>query len=400
MSWLRDEYAILTGAPDEIRGQVRELARVAANMTSVAARLREVSIEGVWESDGGRTFAAQIGSTPDDLDDIADRLDDAADIMRPYATHLETSQRAMKKYDHDATAAKRTMDARDSTLKTMAPDDPDRARVQRERGQAAADLTAAERSFAREGKDAYDDESRMAGRLEAIQLPLTDPRGYDALEGLEAIGRFAASAGIVAKPVALAGVGQPLGQAGRHVFYDEGSWSDVGASSFRYGTDIGTLGISKVAKGARSRASTKAVARIDALPSKPVRIKDNPIAHTPVPTLGRRAAFSSAVKDTATTTAKKKSGMQDLEDALGDWEKVAGHGRVAKVSVVVEHSATHTRRIAGATRKGHAATQGAGLDEEENQRRRQATSEDAAKRDVAGRMGAGVPEDPRQARVR
>ena len=398
MSYLRDEYAILTGAPDEIRGQVRELARVARSMTSMAARLREISVEGVWESAAGLTFAARIGTTPQDLDDVADRLDDAADVMRPYATHLESSQRAMRKYDRDAAAAKKVMDARDVTLAAMVPDDPDRPRVQRERGEAAADLTAAERDFARVGQDAYEDEQRVAGRLEAIQAPLTDPRGYDALEGLEAVGRLASDVGIIAKPVALAGVAQPLGAAGRRAFYDEGSWSDVGTSGLTYGADVVTLGVGRAAKGARTFGSTKAVSRVDELPSKPIRIKDNPIAQAPV--LGRRARITKTVKEQASTTLKKKSGMKDVEDAFNDWEEVAGRGRVAKVSVVIEHSAKTGRRVMSNTKSANSALQNAGLDNEETQRRREKEAEEARRRETASRVGKGVPEDPRQARLR
>lgn len=377
MSHLLDSHHIFEGDPTQIRGQVSELSRVARHMDEVAARLREIQVDGVWVSEAGRTFGARIGTTPKTLEDIGDRLHDAARIMRPYATQLENSQREMKIHDKGAAAAQKIVDARDATLASMSPDDPDRSRVQRERGEAVADLADAERGFEREGQGGYEDEQRMAGRLGDIKVTLEDSPGYDWFEAIEGVGNAASTVGIVAKPIALGGVGVPVGKAGRRLFYDEGSWTGVAQSGVGYGMDVGTFGVGKVAKGMRLKAAgripTKRVERVDALPSKPRRIKDNPIA-TPAADARRiqRGGPPMTTGDWAKDKLKARTGMSDLEDAFDDWQDFAGAGNVAKSTVVIEHSAKVANRVTGVARKTPKTIQSSGVDKRENARQEQA----------------------------
>lgn len=409
MSMLRDEYHILTGSPEQIRGQVRELDRVASKMTSVATRLRQLSIEGVWESDAGRTFSSEIGSTPSGLEQIADRLAGAADAMRPYATMLQTSQRVMKKHERNAVSAAAIMREKDRSLEAMTPDDPERPRVLRERLEAVRDLNSAEQQFSREGKGAYDDEQRVAAKLSDIAVPLTDPKGYDVFEALENLGRAANSVGLVgvvskkvAKPIDIVGAGEPVGKAGRRLFYEEGSWTGVASSGWTYGTDVASMGVSRWVKGTGKAANlSSGVSRLDELPSKPKHVNNNPIAQAPpfagVPST--RTWMTREIRDKAATTAKEKSGVKDLHDAFSDWEAVAGRGRVAKAGVVIDYSAKAGNRTAQNVSTAKGAIQATGLDQKENERRRKARSDEADRRARSRRFGEGLPEDPRERKM-
>lgn len=408
MSHLLDEYGILTGDPEQIRGQVRELGRVAARMTSVAARLRELSVDGVWESGAGRAFASQIGSTPRQVEAVAGRLEDAAEAMRAYPDRLESSQRAMAVHDRRAAAAQREMDDKDRLLREMAPDDPQRVRVLGERLEAVRDLGAAERAFAREGKEAHDDEQRVAARLAVVEGVLTDSRGYDAAEGLEGLGVAARSTGPVglvarslAKPLELLGAAEPAGKAARRLFYDEGSWTGVAESGADYGLGVVTFGIRRIVQGVKRTRGISPTSHVPELRSRPQRVNDNPIAKPPASTNppSRRARIARATRQHTVTTLKKKSGYQDLEDAFTDWEQVAGRGRVVEAAVVIEHSAKTGRRTVRNVTSATGAARDAGLDEDESQRRRRREADESGKRTAARRLGDGMPEDPRERKM-
>lgn len=376
MSYFLDSNGILGASPTSIRRQAGELSRVATHMDDVVRRLRSIQVDGVWESDAGRRFSASIGATPGDVEDIADLLHDAARTMRPYATRLEQSQRKMRSLDAEAEEADRIIKARDATLSTMSPDDPDRPRVQRERGEASRDLTAAERAFTRAGDAAYADEQRVGSALSTIALPQTDPSGYDWLESIERMGAGASKVGVLAKPLSVAGAGEPIGKAGRRLFYGEGSWKGVAKSGAGVAIDVGTLGIGRAAKGIRQKwgglpsAPTKSANRVEGLPSRPRRIKDNPIA-TPAADARRahRAVTGVGPSGWVTSKARSKSGMTDLEDAFDDWSDYAGAGNVAKTAVVVEHTTKQVNRVVSHARSGPAAAKNAGIDKRENARR-------------------------------
>lgn len=344
--------------PEKIRAQARQLKNVVSAMDRTISQLHQVSVRGSWDSPSGDTFAAKVAGTPSDLIDVANRLRSAAAIIKPYADLLEASQKALTGYDDDAATADTTMKDCDRKLEAMGPDDPDRSRVDKERGQAAAAVARAERGFEKELQEARADEQRMAAKLRETSDRIDDPDGYDFWEGLSSLGESSAKAGIIAKPLALAGVADPIGKAGRRAFYDEGSYGDVAKAGAIYAADTVGFGAGRVVKAAKGRFSAKEVGRVNSLPAKPVRIKDNPIA-----TSGRaRRATTSTGRSTSTYAKKhydpvpskipasvrdtlaRKGGVDDVKKAFDDWEMVAGEGRVAKVSVVVEQSTKQGRR--------------------------------------------------------
>lgn len=397
--------------PDSIRAQARQLSTVVGTIDRVADMLQRMSTGGVWESPAGDEFAAEVGSTPGDLVDVANRLRSTAQIIRPYADELEASQKALQTCDDDAYTAHTTMDEKDEQLRTMSPDDPDRPRVEGERGRAAIRLNREERRFERITADARADESRMAAKLHEACGRVGDPVLYDYLETLTNAGGTAKDAGIIARPIALAGVAEPIGLAGRRIVYDEGSYAEVATSSAGFGLDTVSFGAGRVVKHAKQRFGTKEVSRVSDLDSKPVRIKDNPIitpgrgtsrtataARTPSTRSPTRhdTPLPSKVPASVRDIARRKSGVDDLKTAFDDWEVIAGEGRIARAAVVVQHSAKHGNRVRrnAATTKKRADEHGVssdGREQSREQRRKEETAEGMTEDPVA---------DPRRSRLR
>lgn len=373
MRYFEDGGTIESAKPDAIRRQARQLTTVAATMDTVAGMLHKVSTQGSWESPAGDSFAGKVGSTPSDLFTIANRLRGSAEIIRPYADLLAASQKAIADCDTDAHEAHSTMKAKDTELEEMSPDDPDRARVVRERGQAAGQLNRAEGRYETETTEAKADESRMAAKLHEVCERDEDPVVYDYLEWMTNVGETASTAGIVARPVALAGVTKPIGMAGRRALYDEGSYADVAKASAGYGLDTVSFGAGRVVNKAKQRFVDKEVARVSQLDAKPVRIKDNPIiARTPPK--GGHPTWRDRARTRAVDTARGKSGMDDVKTAFDDWEMVAGEGRVARVAVAVQLSAKQGRRAHAAARTADRAEStgltGQAKEQEEAERRK------------------------------
>lgn len=373
--------------PSQVRKQATQLKTVATNMDTIAGMLNKVSTQGSWESPAGDEFASKVGRTPKDLHAIAKRLSSAAAVISPYAELLASSQKSLSSWDTKAHEANATMKSKDKELEELSADDPEHARVTTERGEAAAALSRAERGFEREVTEAEADESRMAKKLYDLSRKHGDPRGYDFLEWMTDTGDDASKVGIIAKPIALAGVAKPLGMAGRRAFYDEGSWGDVGKAGAGYTLDTVSFGAGRVVNKARQRFGGKEVGRVSGLDSNPVRVQDNPIIKAvppkKVPPKKYYEPVPSKVPGAVRDVARRKSGMDDVAKALDDWEAVAGAGRVAKVAVVVEHSAKHGNRVrktttttanglngSGATRKGK--------EQKEAQRRQRANARKTA----------------------
>lgn len=378
MKYFLDGDSIQSASPTTVRTQARQLTTVADRMEMISGMLQKVSTRGSWESPSGDAFAEKVGSTPGDLTTIANRLRSSAEIIRPYADLLAASQRALTDIDDRAHRAEQTMNDKDKELEDLPPDDPDRARVQREREAAAARLSSAEEAFEEEKREARRDEGDMAAKLSDLCARDADPRAYDFFESLTTFGEGASNAGILARPIALAGVTKPAGMLGKRVFYDEGSYGDVAKASGGYALDTVSFGAGRVVRAAKRRFAEKQVNRVDDLDSTPVRIRDNPIitaAPTKPPT--RRAAVAQKTGD----ILRDKAGVNDVKRAFDDWEAVAGEGRVAKVAVTVRMSAKQGSRARTTTVRSadrvetYVGTDGSRAREREQQRRRKVARE-------------------------
>lgn len=390
--------------PSVIRRQATQMTTVATKMDTISGMLHKVSTLGTWESPAGDDFAAKVGATPSDLNTIANRLRGAAEIIRPYADQLADGQKTLASWDTKAHTAHKTMKAKDKELDELSAEDPERTRVVKERGEAAAELNRAERSFEKAVKEAEADESRMAKKLYDLSEKDADPRGYDYLEWMTNFGEDASRAGILAKPVALFGVAKPIGLAGRRIAYDEGSMGEVGKASAGYALDTVGFGAGRVVKAAKQRFGGKPVGRVSGLSSNPVRVQDNPIikatpprastksaAHGKAPVIPKKRQYDpvpSKVPVGVRDLAWKKSGAADISQAFDDWEAVAGAGRVAKVAVVVEHSAKHGNRVRKTTTGTAGALNGSGAtrkaqEQEEAKRRKEIRARRAAEDKVS-----------------
>lgn len=344
MKYFTDGATIEDASPELIRRQARQLITVATRIDTVAGMLQKVSTRGSWESPAGDSFAAEVGGTPGDLFGVANRLRSSARIIRPYADLLEATQKAVTDCDATADTAQTTLTAKDEELAGMSPDDPEHARVTREREQAARDLSLAERRFEREKQEAHADENRMAAQLHDVCAKDEDPVLYDYFEWMTSAGGTASDAGIIARPIALAGVVKPIGMAGHRAVYGEGSYTDVAKASAGYGVDTVSFGAGRVVNKAKQRWLDKEVSRVPGLDSNPVRVKDNPIIKSAPPKrhyTPQRSRVPASVRD----VINKKSGADDIKEAFDDWEMIAGEGRVAKVAVTVQHSAKQGNRV-------------------------------------------------------
>lgn len=346
MRYFPDESTIESGSPATIRKQARQLTTVATRIELVSGMLDRVSTRGSWESPSGEAFAEKVGATPADLLTIAHRLLRSAQIIRPYADLLADAQKTLTDLDDTAADADATIKDKDEELKDLSPGDPEHARVARERSEAAVRLTKAEQAHETETREARADEARMAAQLIELCAEAGDPRGYDFFEFATDFGESATNAGIIAKPIALAGVTKPIGLAGRRAFYDEGSYGDVAKASAGYGLDTVGWGAGRVVTKAKQRFGNRRVNRLDDLDSRPVRIKDNPII-TPTPTKNPYSR-RTAVRQSAGDILRHKSGADDVRKAFDDWEMIAGEGRVAKVAVTVQMAARQGSRARGA----------------------------------------------------
>lgn len=400
MRYFVSDYGLEDASPADLRSWARDLRNVVNAIERTARQLRQVSVHGVWDAPSGEAFADEVGRTPRTLDKVAERLRSTADAITPYADLLESSKRAVIKHDDAAAEASATLKDCDRRLKEMPSDDPDRPRVERERARASTALLRAERGFDKELEDARRDENLVAVKLSDTASAMGDPKMYDLFEGMSSLGESASMVGIVAKPVAVVGVADPLGKAGRRMFYDEGSYTEVAKSGVGFGLDTVSFGAGKVAKAAKKRFDGRHVDRVDDLPSKPVAIKDNPIIKasptTSTATVGRRQRWVGAAKAKAQETVKRKTGLSDVEDAFADWEEVAGAGRVAKVSVVVKHSAAQTKRVHSNVGSG---TSAADVVDDDTRADRRAAEEERRRRS-ANDLAAGPVLDPQVERVR
>lgn len=383
MKYFVDDKGIGDGDPDTIRAQARQLTNVVTAMDRTIGLLQQVSVRGSWDSPSGDTFAAKVERTPTDLIDVANRLRSTAEVVRPYADLLEASQKSLTSLDEDASTADKTTQDCDTRLREMAPDDPDRDRTEKERGRAIAALMRAERGFEKELQEARADEQRMAAKLNDVSAQTDDPPGYDFWEGLSSMGENAGRVGIIAKPIAVAGVADPIGKAGLRHYYDEGSYTDVAKSSAIYGVDTVGFGAGRLVKAAKGRFATKDVARVNSLPHDPVRIRDNPIttsggARRARASTGRSAstrpktrheAAPSRIPASVRDTIRRKAGVDDLQDAFTDWEIVAGEGRVARLAVTVEHSTKQGRRAYSAARTTNRVGESTGVKDGAQERR-------------------------------
>lgn len=344
---LYDPGTIETGDPEAIRAEADELKTVAATIHTVAEMLRTVSTHGVWESCSGTLFEREVGTTPDDLFTIANRLTDTERIIRPYADRLARTQREMKRkrlrYDEHV----KVSDAREAELATMTPEDPEYARVDREYRAAANSREMNKRGYERLSEEGATDEQSMARRLTAATTDGSDPTLYNVFEGASRTGQSSLFNNPVvgvtpwAKAAVVMTAGDPMGKLGRRVVYEEGSYSDVGKTTLLTAASAifpkGQGGrINDAARASRRADELAAVAPVAKSTSTSWRTK---VTHNAKATARHKVATSKIkARHKVEDTLADKTGTRLLDDMAADWAAIAGSGRVRKGAHVITYS--------------------------------------------------------------
>lgn len=375
MTSVHDLNDIASGDPERLRSEAEALRTITATIDVVVRQLLTVSTHGVWESEAGATFAAQVGQTPGDLDRVSARLHDAAAVIDPYADLLEDNQRRLRQIGERYAEATRTRKACEQRLAELPAEDPDRLRLEREREEAARVSVEAMADFERESDEALADERRAAGRLSDVLPDVGDPRGYDVFEGVTNLGTSARATpvGLLAKPVRIAGLAQAVGLGGRKIFYDEGTWKHVGAAAVGALADIVDVGAVTVISWAKR--TTAAPVKATRWTNPPVgaghpsgKAFGNPIAGRRTRDIsGARTSVGRAAQtvkhDTADVLSQKvrrMTGVEQLEQFEKDWLAVAG-SRAGAGIIVVGHSTRHVARVTGNVQRGRVQAEKQGL---------------------------------------
>lgn len=387
---LYDPGTIETGDPEAIRAEADELKTVAATIHTVAEMLRTVSTKGVWESCSGTLFEREVGSTPDDLFTIANRLTDTARIIRPYADRLDRTQREMKRkrlrYDEHV----KVSDAREAELTTMTPQDPEYARVDREYRAAANSREMTKRGYERLSEEGATDEQSMARRLTNATSDGSDPTLYNFFEGTSRTGQSSLVnnpiVGVTpwAKPAVIITAGDPMGKLGRRLVYEEGSYSDVATTTLL--TAAAAIVPTK-GQGGRINDAVRASNRADELGAVAPVVKSTStswrtkVRHNATATARHKVATSKIkARHKVEDTLAEKSGTRLLDDMAADWASVAGSGRVRKGAHVITYSVKATDKVTSDVAKVHKAADTVGT----------ATQSDAVKREQEQREEAAA----------
>ncbi|GAA3618137.1 hypothetical protein GCM10022199_23240 [Marihabitans asiaticum] len=348
-----------------IRVRARQLDELADLIDTVGGLLRQVSTIGVWQSGSGDAFAAHVDDVPVTLRRITAQLRAAAEVLAAYAPRLTDRQDVLAEVARQHAAVGAAAEECDRRLATMASDHPAEPIERGRHGDLMNRLIDLEQRYLTSCGEAVAAEGAVAAELVDIGDQLTDPRGYDLFEGMRDLGRSSVvdnPVSWVVKPLALARVIDPLGQAGLKVFYGQGSWREIGKSSVTVGLDSAVKGsgwavrrmsgIAHAATGAKGAkragvetgawkaaertASTKgAGARRTAAPgpadTRWAQVKARGQAWHGVGVDGARGAARWGTGK-AIEAGRSKSGMQLADDVIADWTMVAGSSRVVRVA--------------------------------------------------------------------
>ena len=355
---LEDPGTIEEGDPAVIRAEADELKTVAANIHTVVNLLRTVSTKGVWDSCSGTMFEREVGTTPSDLVAIANRLSGAERIIRPYADRLEESQATLKRLRGRYDTNTATAQARKERLATMTPEDPEYVAVEREYRAAANSREMNRRGFAREADAAAADEHAVAASLSVVGSDLSDERLYNTFEQSSRVGTSSLATNPVSgfvKPMGVLAAGDPIGRFGRRAVYGEGSYSDVGKSTYLAAVDTMIPLSRQIKTGRRIKAADRAAEL------RSIRAADkstNPIAHRRIgadaKSWAKHKAATSKVRGRhkATDWARETSGINLADDFATDWAAVAGSGHVRKGGVIVTYGVRKTNHTVSRVESG------------------------------------------------
>ena len=149
--------------------------------------------------------------------------------------------------------------------------------------------------------------------------------------------------------------GDPIGRFGRRAVYGEGSYSDVGKSTYLAAVDTMIPLSRQIKTGRRIKAADRAAEL------RSIRAADkstNPIAHRRIgadaKSWAKHKAATSKVRgrQKATDWARDTSGINLADDFATDWTAVAGSGHVRKGGVIVTYGVRKTNHTVSRVESG------------------------------------------------
>lgn len=330
---------VMQADPEQLTAEARALAAVSDNLDTTARVLLGLSTKATWVSESGTEFGSRIDEVPVVLMSVSHRLEFTADLIAGYAPRLRDRMERLRDIDRRYVRAAERMEDCDRRLESMDDQDPARAALVEERGEAAEESYREEQRFIEASDDAQDAEAWLAGDLSDGPTILDDPGGYDLLEGMQDLGRSRAVNGpwaSVIKPLGAVAVLDPIGGAGLKLFYGEGEWRDVGAASIGFGLGLLVKGLGAgVTKTGKQKNTYRQKGPMENLSIRSTQ----PKAPVTSSWAAARRSGGNAIAAVADHGARREFGLKTAESIAGDWAAVSGRSNWARRVVVVQSSA-------------------------------------------------------------
>jgi len=237
----------LKGSPEGLEALAEALSASAARVGDHAHAARSLGRGVTWESPAGAEFATQLAQLAPVLQAVADRYAGAAPELRRLAEALRRAQTAIAaaieewhRGDDGIVSTQQRLDA--AAMSGVDPNAPQVVAVREEQRGYVARRQQADAAHTRAWMDYVAADQHCAAALDALALDtIGDPAAYRLLHGIEAVADGISlvgsipGAGWAAKrfpavglPILLAGWASVASRGALLVFYDEGSWRDLG----------------------------------------------------------------------------------------------------------------------------------------------------------------------------
>lgn len=248
---------VLEGRPESLRVLAEALTGGAARLSAVNSVLLQLQAGARWESESGHAFEAAVQAPPPVIAAVVERYAGAARALRTLADELEVAQREVAEAMESHRDAWRRHDAF-MQRRDVAVDPVEQQDLERAMNAEIAVVDGAERRHARAVHRHTEADHACARALRGLARDvLDDPTAYSVLVGTGTVsGPMAMVGGLLPGQLKLVGVaGAAAGTSSRLgllVFYDEGSWKEIGVNLVATGvTSFGSVLVAGSAVGAK-----------------------------------------------------------------------------------------------------------------------------------------------------
>lgn len=248
----------LNGHPDQLRRLADSLMGGASRLSAINTVLLGLRAGARWDSDSGRLFEAAVQAPPPVIAAVIERYAGAAQAVRSLAEALEEAQHDVTASIASNTEAQRRHDIL-MVQRGRAIDPLEQHQLVRAIAAEVAVMEAAQRRHLSAIHRHMEADRRCARQLRALAKDaVDDPTGYT----------WMVNSGNVAKPVALMGGMLPgqaklvgvagiaagaVSQVGLLLFYDEGSWKQIGVNVLSSAiTVVGSVMVAGAGVGGRA----------------------------------------------------------------------------------------------------------------------------------------------------